>query len=79
MERKYKTQLNILITCFFWLFLINPLTKNIFGTKFGGSPPLSSDALVVVKFQVVDHYGLQFFWSDGHKDGIYTYSLLKRL
>ena len=52
---------------------------DVFGTKFGGSPPLSSDALVVVKFQVVGHYGLQFFWSDGHKDGIYTYSLLKTL
>ena len=52
---------------------------DVFGKRFGGSPSLSSDAIVVITFQVVGHYGLQFFWSDGHKDGIYTYDLLKTL
>ena len=52
---------------------------DVFGTKFGGSPPPSVNVVSVVKFQKIGHYGLQFFWSDGHKDGIYTYELLKTL
>ena len=44
----------------------------------GTAPPVS-DSITIIKFQKVGHYGLQFFWSDGHKDGIYTYDLLKTL
>jgi len=35
--------------------------------------------ICVIKYVVIGHYGLQFFWSDGHKDGIYTFSFLKNL
>ena len=28
---------------------------------------------------VVGHYALQFFWSDGHHTGIYTYDYLREL
>mgnify|MGYP001290063928 FL=1 len=52
---------------------------DVFGSRFGGTAPPVSDSIAIIKFQKVGHYGLQFFWSDGHKDGIYTYDLLKTL
>lgn len=29
--------------------------------------------------QIVGQYGLQFFWADGHRTGIYTYEYLREL
>ena len=49
------------------------------GNKYGGGhrPPVEN--ITIVKYERVGHYGLQFFFSDGHKDGIYTFKFLKTL
>ena len=49
------------------------------GNKYGGQQQISVDKIQILKYKKVGHYGLQFFFSDGHKDGIYTFQLLKGL
>ena len=46
------------------------------GNKHGGQTVKSKDNITVLNFMKVGHYGLRFFWSDGHADGIYTYKFL---
>jgi len=52
--------------------------KDVLGNQYGGNKIVSNPDIVVVRFQKVGFYGLQFFFSDGHKDGIYTFELLKK-
>ena len=52
--------------------------KDVLGNKYGGASIVAGD-VVVVRYERVGHYGVQFFWSDGHKDGIYTFELLNSL
>ena len=51
--------------------------KDVFGNRFGGGERKTMDFVSIVRFKKVGHYGLQFFFSDGHKDGIYTFDFLK--
>ena len=51
--------------------------KDVLGNKYGGVDTPAQKDVVVVKFEKVGYYGLQFFFSDGHKDGIYTFDFLK--
>lgn len=37
------------------------------------------DSIKPVKFNSVGRYAIQFYWSDGHDTGLYTYELLRRL
>ena len=50
---------------------------DVLGNIYGGTQVVPGEGLVVLKFKKVGFYGLQFFFSDGHKDGIYTFPLLK--
>ena len=51
--------------------------KDVFGNKYGGGDIKTMEIISIVKFKKVGYYGLQFFFSDGHKDGIYTFDFLK--
>ena len=53
---------------------------DVFGnTYIGENKKLVLDAYKVVKYSFVGLYGVRFFWGDGHRDGIYTFDLLKSL
>tara|TARA_X000001036_G_scaffold419651_1_gene439696 strand:- start:643 stop:933 length:291 start_codon:yes stop_codon:yes gene_type:complete len=47
------------------------------GKRYGGGKQTFDDNVFIVKYERVGYYGLQFFFSDGHKDGIYTFKFLK--
>ena len=51
--------------------------KDVLGNKYGGVDVKKNKEVFVVKYELVGYYGLQFFFSDGHKDGIYTFNFLK--
>jgi DUF971 family protein len=53
---------------------------DVFGnTYIGENKKLVLDAFKVVKYSFVGLYGVRFFWGDGHRDGIYTFDLLRSL
>ena len=53
--------------------------KDVLGNQYGGTNVNINKDVALVKYKKVGYYGLQFFFSDGHKDGIYTFELLKSL
>ena len=53
--------------------------KDVLGNKYGGTNIDINKDLALVKYKKVGYYGLQFFFSDGHKDGIYTFEHLNLL
>ena len=54
--------------------------KDVFGSVYSGdNSSLVLNSFQIIRFEKVGHYGLRFFWKDGHKDGIYTYSFLREL
>ena len=50
---------------------------DVLGKKYGGQSLSENKNISVVRFNQIGYYGLQFFFSDGHKDGIYTFEFLK--
>jgi DUF971 family protein len=52
---------------------------DVLGKKYGGQNLSENKNISVVRFNQIGYYGLQFFFSDGHKDGIYTFNMLKDL
>ena len=42
-------------------------------------PLLSHVQMTLNNIEPVGTYAIQFFWQDGHDDGIYNYELLKKL
>ena len=54
--------------------------QDVFGNKYiGEKKSTSKGATSVSKYSFVGLYGVRFFWSDGHSDGIYTFKFLKEL
>ena len=53
--------------------------KDVLGNQYGGQNVAANQSISIIKYTKVGYYGLQFFFSDGHKDGIYTFELLKNL
>ena len=51
--------------------------KDVFGNQYGGIDVPDNKEVSIVKFEQIGYYGLQFYFSDGHKDGIYTLTFLK--
>ena len=51
--------------------------KDVLGNLYKGEQQIIKDDIKIVKYTFIGHYGLQFYWSDDHKDGIYTFDLLK--
>ena len=51
---------------------------DVFGSVYANSEKkLVLDAYKIIKYSFVGLYGVRFFWGDGHRDGIYTFKLLK--
>ncbi len=51
--------------------------KDVLGNQYGGVVVPENKDISIVRFEKVGHYGLQFYFSDGHKDGIFTLNFLK--
>ena len=51
--------------------------KDALGNKYGGVEVPEDKNIFIVRFEKIGHYGLQFYFSDGHKDGIFTLKFLK--
>ena len=51
--------------------------KDVLGNQYGGVDIKEDSEISILKFEKIGYYGLQFFFSDGHKDGIYTFDFLK--
>ena len=51
--------------------------KDVLGNQYGGTAVRVDNNLAIIKYEQIGYYGLQFFFSDGHKDGIYTFNFLK--
>ena len=51
--------------------------KDVFGNQYGGTDIPDSKEISIVGLNKIGYYGLQFYFSDGHKDGIYTLNFLK--
>ena len=53
--------------------------KDALGNQYGGKELKENKEVSIVAFEKIGYYGVQFFFSDGHKDGIYTFKFLKTL
>ena len=51
--------------------------KDVLGNVYKGKSVEIQQHITIIKYSFIGHYGLQFYWSDGHKDGIYTFEFLK--
>ena len=52
--------------------------SDVLGNVYGGTKVAANKDIKIVKYNQIGHYGVQFYFSDGHKDGIYTFDLLKK-
>tara|TARA_B100001778_G_C18590566_1_gene632087 strand:+ start:2052 stop:2339 length:288 start_codon:yes stop_codon:yes gene_type:complete len=53
--------------------------SDVMGNIYGGEKIVANKNIKILKYNNIGHYGLQFYFSDGHKDGIYTFDFLKKL
>ena len=54
--------------------------KDVFGNIYRGEKSsLPAQSFKIASFEKVGLYGIRFFWEDGHRDGIYTITLLRSL
>ena len=53
--------------------------SDVLGNKYGGMALSENKEILIVKYEKIGYYGLQFFFSDSHKDGIYTFKFLKSM
>ena len=53
--------------------------RDIFGHQYGGEVPKNFVGVDVTGWERVGNYALRFEFSDGHRTGLYSYELLRRL
>ena len=53
--------------------------SDVMGNIYGGEKVTANENIKILKYSSIGHYGIQFYFSDGHKDGIYTFDFLKTL
>jgi DUF971 family protein len=53
--------------------------RDIFGHQYGGGAPRNYQEVEVTGWQRIGNYALRFEFSDGHRTGLYSYDLLRRL
>lgn len=53
--------------------------RDIFGNTYGGHGPKRFPGVTVLGWEQVGNYALRFDFSDGHRTGLYTYDLLRRI
>lgn len=52
---------------------------DIFGQKYGGEAAKDFAGVAVLGWEQVGNYALRFEFSDGHRTGLYSYDLLRKL
>lgn len=52
---------------------------DIFGRMSGGEGPQDFSGVAVTGWEIVGNYAVRFTFSDGHRTGLYSYDLLRRL
>jgi len=53
--------------------------RDIFGHKYGGEAPRDFRSIEVTGWEQVGNYAIRFDFSDGHRTGLYSYDLLRKL
>jgi DUF971 family protein len=53
--------------------------RDIFGQQYGGEAPKNYADVTVTGWDRIGNYALRFEFSDGHRTGLYSYELLRRL
>lgn len=53
--------------------------RDIFGVRHGGEAPRRHEGVTVLGWHPVGGYAVRFEFSDGHRTGLYTFPLLRRL
>ena len=53
--------------------------RDIFGQQYGGEAPRDHRDVAVRGWERVGNYALRFDFSDGHRTGLYSYELLRKL
>ena len=53
--------------------------SDVLGNVYGGEKITANKNIKILKYSGIGHYGIQFYFSDGHKDGIYSFDFLKAL
>ena len=53
--------------------------QDIFGHQYGGEAPKNFTGVEVLGWERIGNYALRFDFSDGHRTGLYSYALLRRL
>ena len=53
--------------------------KDVFGNTYAGTSQKTDKNIKITKYSLVGNYGVRFFFSDNHSDGIYTFDFLKKL
>ncbi len=53
--------------------------RDIFGRQYGGDAAAAPTGVSVTGWEPIGNYALRFDFSDGHRTGLYSYELLRRL
>jgi len=53
--------------------------RDVFGTVYGGEAPRDHRGVEVTCWERIGNYAIRFDFSDGHRTGLYSYELLKKL
>ena len=53
--------------------------KDVFGNTYRGASQKTDKDIKIIKYSLIGNYGVRFFFSDNHSDGIYTFDFLKKL
>ena len=53
--------------------------KDVFGNTYAGISQKTDKNIKITKYSLIGNYGVRFFFSDNHSDGIYTFDFLKKL
>lgn len=53
--------------------------RDIFGHRYGGEAPKDYRGVEVKGWERVGNYAIRFDFSDGHRTGLYSYELLRKL
>ncbi len=53
--------------------------RDIFGHQYGGEVPKNFVGVEVTNWERIGNYAIRFDFSDGHRTGLYSYEMLRKL
>lgn len=53
--------------------------RDVFGNVYGGEAPRDYRGVEVTGWERIGNYAIRFEFSDGHRTGLYSYDLLRKL